>query len=135
MKRLLPLILAAAIAAPGAYVGSAAAQDSYVKQEDEIVVYPYGVRRERMGRGPLGARMQEISVSRVVTTDGLDLRYDGDVSALRARVRDTAFEACAIAEDMLNDLTLTSDRECVRDAVRGAEADIDAAVRRARYTY
>jgi UrcA family protein len=101
--------------------------------DDEIVVTPpYVVSRER-GRGPYG-RTDAVRVSRVVSARDLDLRYAASVDELHRRVIETAQVACEQAEDALRGDTTTSDRECVRAAVRGAMPQFRAVVSNARYT-
>ena len=100
--------------------------------DDEIVVVPYGVQSEVTGRSSTtGAPIETRSLSRVVTTEGLDLRYDAAVDELYRRIEFTARESC----DELGrtaDIQLTTDRQCVNEAVRDAMPQADAVVARAR---
>ncbi|MGE0829925.1 MAG: UrcA family protein [Hyphomonadaceae bacterium] len=126
-SRRLPLI--AALAAFGAFAAPALAQGNYVsKSGDEIVIRPYGIERHSNRFG------EEIfSLTRVVTSSGLDLRYDNDVNELHRRVSYTARSICEELDDELRGRTVTTDNQCVREAVRGARPQIEAAIDRARY--
>lgn len=103
-------------------------------ETNEIVVVPYGIQRERTGRRASGSLAPEetLTLSRVVSTDGLNLRYEADVSALHQRVEVTARDICNELDRATAGASTTSDRECVRDAVRAAMPQADAAVFRAR---
>lgn len=89
--------------------------------DDELVITVPYIRRDRVGVG--ANRAEEVSVSRIVSTRDLDLRYDSHVAVLRERIRDTAALVCDEAQNELRGLPLESDRECERDAVRAAMAD------------
>lgn len=107
--------------------------DEVVYEDDGItVVAPYSVHRERQ-RGPLGARTEVVSVSRIVYARDLDLRYAADVRELRQRVTETARLACEEADDIVVGPSVTSDRDCVREAVNDAMPQFRAVVARARY--
>lgn len=134
----LPLAIAAAASAltfamSPSFAEKTAETALYANEEEEIVIYPYGVRRESIGRSPLGARVEEISLSRIVSADGLDLRYDGDVDELRRRISYTAQLVCDELDAELRGHSMTTDRQCVRDAVRDAEPQVDALVQRSRW--
>lgn len=138
MKTRTSLFLAATLLA-GAAIAPSFAQsvvkpDPYAYEENEIVVVPYGIQRYETGRNAPGsiAREQVLQLSRVISTDGLDLRYDPDVAALNQRVEYTAREICNELDRASAGQSTTSDRECVRDAVRAAEPQVEAAVVRAR---
>ncbi len=95
-------------------------------QDEEVVIVtaPYSVQRSTDG---------EVAVSQRVPMKGLDLRRDADVHELERRVAWTAQEVCDIAEDYAPRTTsMTSDRECVRRAIREARADMRYVVDRAR---
>jgi UrcA family protein len=100
--------------------------------EDEIIVIAPGVQRETTGRSASGARIQTLTTSLVVNTADLDLRYDADVDELHRRIGATAREACNELDRASRGVLLTSDRECVRDAIRDARLEADAMVYYAR---
>jgi UrcA family protein len=112
------------------YTPAATAPVTYTTAEGDIVVTPY--TREHIRRSPLGGRDERVSMSARVATHDLNLRYDGDVRELNRRVTFTARDLCNELERVARD-TITSDRECVRGAIRSAQPQIDAAVHRARY--
>lgn len=102
---------------------------AFAKDRDDIVVTaPYSVQQNRDGR--------EVTVSRIVSTSGLDLRRDRDVERLHQRIAEAADIACEQADDVLPNnsplLSGTSDRECVRNAIRGATPKMHAVVSAAR---
>lgn len=142
MKLALSLAAAAAalaLAAPS--IADVAKKDTsyytpaaYAEAEGDIVVRPYGIVRERTGRRTsIGGREEILSMSRVVTTAGLDLRYDAHVDELYRRISHTAAQICDELERASFGASMTSDRECVRDAVRDARYQADTLVARARY--
>lgn len=129
MKRHLTWIAASAIAlttlATPAFAQSVKETGYY---DDEItVVAPY-VYRERTGRSSSGIPIEELTLQRVVDTDGLDLRYDADVRELYRRIEYTAREACGEVERASRGAPITTERECVRDATRDAMAQADALI-------
>jgi UrcA family protein len=122
-----------ALAMLGAVASLAVAGPSLAQDEDDIVVTPpYNVHRQTTGRSAAGARIESVSVSRVVTTEGLDLRYDADVSELNRRISYAAADVCDYAGDLLRIVSATSDRDCVRAAIRGARPQVRDVVARAR---
>jgi UrcA family protein len=106
----------------------------YAYEENEIVVVPYGIQRYETGRrAPNGIGREEVlQMSRVVATEDLNLRYDPDVAVLNQRIEYTAREICRTLDRAAWNDSVTSDRECVRDAIRAAEPQVEAAVLRAR---
>src|SRR4051812_38154619 len=84
------------------------------------VTAPRTVHREQVGRTNAGVPIEEVSLTRVVSTAGLDLTKVADVQMLDKRIADTAREAC----DNLNPLyppatfpTMSADRDCYKDAM------------------
>jgi UrcA family protein len=126
-------MLTAATIAPS-FAQSVVKPAPYAYAENEIVVVPYGIQRYETGRRAPGSIGNEeiLQMSRVVSTDGLNLRYDPDVDALRQRIEYTAREICRDLDRAAFGDSITSDRECYRDAVREAEDQVDRAVLRAR---
>jgi UrcA family protein len=91
------------------------------------------VHRERTGRrSSIGAPIEDLTVQRIVATDDLDLRYDSDVGELHRRIRATARDACNEIDRASRGVLITSDRECIRHAVRDAMAQADDLVYSAR---
>ena len=79
------------------------------------------------------APIQEITKQATVKFDPVQLTTNSGVTLLKDSVLDAALKAC-------NSITLTmadadeNDESCVRDAVKSAQAQVDAAVARARTT-
>lgn len=96
--------------------------------DDEIVVVAPGVHRETTGRTASGARIETLTAQRVVTAADLDLRTEYGADELRRRVRETAVDACAELDRASSGVSLTSDRECIRDAQSEALAEADALI-------
>jgi UrcA family protein len=97
-------------------------------QDDEIIVTPYQVHRDydRRSGGDV------YSLSALVTTKGLDLRYNSDVDVLQDRISYTARDVCEAIEDAVRRDLTTSDRQCIREAVNRAQPQVRAVVARAR---
>lgn len=96
--------------------------------EDEVIVVTPGVGRYSTGeRTAIGAEIDIVTTQRLVASNDLDLRYDRDAEELRRRIRAAAIDACNEVERQI-DVSLTSDRECIRDAVRDAEQQADALI-------
>lgn len=98
--------------------------------DDEIVVVAPRVWREDSGErsATTGARIETVTVRNVVSAADLDLRYDGDVRELRRRIEASATQACIEAEYEGTGVSLTTRRQCVREAAREAEAQADALI-------
>src|SRR5689334_6375072 len=113
--------LGLAVAATGlvAVAAPALAQTTYYTVP-EVVVTP-----ERLG--PDGRPMTE---SRTVNIADLDLRYDRDVREMQRRVRTTARQIC----DHLGETSSipTVSRNCVNDAVRRTDYQMQTAIAQAR---
>ena len=113
--------LGLAVAATGlvAVAAPALAQTTYYTVP-EVVVTP-----ERLG--PDGRPMTE---SRTVNIADLDLRYDRDVREMQRRVRTTARQIC----DHLGETSSipTVSRNCVNDAVRRTDYQMNTAIAQAR---
>lgn len=102
---------------------------AFAQDDDDIVVtapYSVHVERDRAGYG------RTVTVSEEVSAQGLDLRYDSDVDELQSRIAYTAHEVCDRASDYLDGPSDTTDHECVRDAIRGAQPQARYLIRRAR---
>lgn len=112
-----------------ALIATPALAQSY---NDEIIVGPPTVERHTTGRSSSGIPIEEMSITRVVSARDLDLRYDADVHELHRRISVTARAMCDDLDRASSGLMITSDRECVRDAVRDAMAQVDVAIYHAR---
>lgn len=119
-------------AAAAAFAGLAFMTAPAMADNDDIIVSPR-VHHERIGRGPLGNRVERVSISDVVSARDLDLRSDYDVDVLHDRVHYTAVSLCDELDRELRGLSETSDRQCVRDAVHDARPQVEAMVDRARH--
>jgi len=117
-----PALAKDAVYTPAYYTPASTA--STVGYEEDIVITPYGIRESRDGT---------LTLSRTISTKGLDLRSDAGVDELHRRISWTAQDICDELDDAARSATMTSDRDCVRDAVRGARAQADALVTRAQY--
>jgi UrcA family protein len=107
-------------------ISPAAAQD----EESVTVTAPYAVHREnrRFGAG------ESVSVTHRVSSRGLDLRYAGDADEFNRRITYNAHVACEQAEELLRPAhSSTTDAQCVRNALRDARPQFEAAIERARY--
>lgn len=117
------LVIAAMVAGLALTPAGADAYKTAVVAEDEIVITaPYTVHRDG----------EAVSVSRTVSVKGLDLRYASAVEELNRRVAVTAEIACDEAEDYLRAQSATTDRQCVRNAIRGARSQVAALIDRYR---
>lgn len=112
---------AVAVPASAQTVKKDAYGDTYY-DEELVITAPY-IRRDRSGVGI--NRTEEVSVSRVVSARDLDLRYDRDVAILRDRIRETAALVCDEAQDELRGSPAETDRQCEREAVRDAMAEVN----------
>jgi|GEM_PF-4465632 len=99
-----------------------------VAYSDEIIVLAPRVYRERAGRTSSGIPIEELTLQRVVTAHDLDLRRNGDVEELHRRIRETAEDSCDEIERASQGAPLTTERECVREATRGAMAQADSLI-------
>lgn len=101
--------------------------DRVYVQDEIVVTAPYTIYRDRDRNGEV------VSVTRIVDTRDLDLRYVAHVDELKRRVNSNARLACEQADRAMRGASSTSDRECYRKAVRDAQPQVVAAVDRARY--
>jgi len=99
---------------------------------DEITISAPNVKT--VGRdAATNAPIQEITKQATVKFDPVQLTTNSGVALLKDSVFDAALKAC-------NSITLTmadadeNDESCVRDAVKSAQVQVDAAVARARTT-
>lgn len=96
--------------------------------EDEAIIVTPPERYITRDRTASGARIEVITVQQVVHSNDLDLRSDYDVDLLRERIRQTAIDACNLAERDSAGVSLTTDRECVREATQDAMAQADTLI-------
>jgi UrcA family protein len=126
MRNLIPsrtakaLSLALGAAGLAAIAAPAFAQTYYTVPE--VVVTP-----ERLG--PDGRPM---TLSRTVNISDLDLRYDRDVREMQRRVRTTARQICDDLGE--RDVIPSVSRNCVNDAVRRTDYQMQTAIAQARST-
>jgi UrcA family protein len=99
---------------------------------DEITISAPNVKT--VGRdAATNAPIQEITKQATVKFDPVQLTTNSGVALLKDSVFDAALKTC-------NSITLTmadadeNDESCVRDAIKSAQAQVDAAVARARST-
>lgn len=134
MTKMMSRVSMAALIAAGLAMTPALAETYKVASNDEIVIVaPYTVERDVDRSFGVGPDNERVAVSRRVSLKGLDLRYEGAVDELNRRINWTAVQVCEEAElHMRNTTTGTSDRECVRDAVRRARSEAELHIDRAR---
>jgi UrcA family protein len=73
------------------------------------------------------APIQEMTVKARIAADAGTLTTDAGVVLLKDRVLEAAYEACDAADPLTQD-----DGKCVRDALKSAQRNVDAAVVQAR---
>jgi UrcA family protein len=106
-------------------VTSASAQPSAGPTEEVIVRAPqYGPQRS-----DIGAPIENVSLSREVRFDDLDLRTSGGANALRDRVRQAALNLCQQLENQY--VAIDDNRPCYRTAYDDAMDQVNAAVQNA----
>jgi UrcA family protein len=119
---LLAAATALAIAAP-------AAAQPFAGPTEEVIVHapPY----QGQQRSEIGAPIDDVSLSREVHFDDLDLRTSWGQDTLRDRVRRTAMSLC---QDLENRYPVTADGSppCFRTAYDDAMGQAETAIRNAR---
>ena len=95
--------------------------------ERVIVVGP------RLARGLIGGDVVDVSLSRAVRVDDLDLRTAEGALELRARIRVAATQICSRLSRLYPIRVDTSAPNCFRRTVDGAMASADAAIHGARF--
>jgi UrcA family protein len=94
--------------------------------DDEIIVIaPSGIHSETVGRTASGARIENVTTQRIVSTDDLDLRTDYGVNELRRRIHATVVDACRDIEASSPNIQITTRSDCVRAAERDAMTQAD----------
>ncbi len=127
MAHFRPTLLIAAAATALSLLAAPAIAQSY--DDEEIIVRGPTVERYRTGeRSSIGAPIEELTLVRVISTKDLNLRYDGDVYELHRRIEAVAEESCDEVDRASQGVPLTTERECVREAVRDAMAQADGLV-------
>lgn len=124
----------ALVIAAGAFAATAQAEPYYA-DDGVTVVSPYIVKKQRDTSSVTGG--QRITVSRVVSTRDLDLRRGDDVYRLNREVEYAASDVCRQIDlvEPAAYFTASEQRECYRDALRGAQRQVNRAVARANYRY
>ena len=138
MKKHGKLLITAMAGALGAAMlcGAASAQDyNYGGDNDRVsesvIVHPYDRRFDRLQTQQLLGRHNgeinpvRLTLSRPVSYGDLDLTRIADVEELQGRIADTARDICLILDRRMPGLKdADADRQCVRDAVRQAMAQV-----------
>jgi UrcA family protein len=116
-----------ALAIVGAMLAGTAA---FAQPMEEItVIAPHQVHRKVIGRSTIGAPIEEISLSHHVQINDLDLSKPEDQAALKARIAEVAKQGCDELDGLFPfDKDQGKNRECVRDAVNQAQAQVVAAM-------
>lgn len=116
----------AMIAAAGATLLSAGAYGQAME-----VVTVEAVREIIVGKSPIGAPIKELSIRSRVTFADLDLTTAAGAAALQKRVDDTAKSTC---KEIKVDVPAegSSVEKCVKDALAGAQPQIDQAIAAAK---
>jgi UrcA family protein len=116
----------ATIFAAGATLLSAAAYGQAME-----VVTVEAVREIVVGKSQIGAPIKELSIRARVTFADLDLTTAAGAAALQKRVEDTAQSSC---KEIKVDVPAegSSHEQCVKDALAGAQPQIDRAVAEAK---
>jgi UrcA family protein len=124
IRRALPAIFAfGALAAV-----SAAAQADDPEQVDQITISAPNVTT--VGRdSATGAPIEETVKKAKISVDPVTLTTNSGVALLKDAVYEAATNVCASIDPLDGD-----DDTCIRDAIKSAQAQVDAAVARARST-
>jgi UrcA family protein len=122
-SKLAPLAL---IAAAGATLLSAGAYGQAME-----VVTVEAVREIIVGKSPIGAPIKELSIRSRVAYNDLDLTTAEGAAALQKRVADTAKSTC---KEIKIDIPAegSSVEQCVKDALAGAQPQVDKAIAAAK---
>ncbi len=107
----------------------AVAQDYGYGDTETVIVHAPPFVEER---GPLGGEIRNVSLSREVRFDDLDLRTYWGARELRNRIRFTAREECEQLDRAYPVEASTNMHPCYRTAVERAMVDADTAIRDAR---
>jgi UrcA family protein len=114
-----------------AALGLTLLSDAAIAQPDEsTVVSPREVTREQVGRSATtGAPIEDVVVTQQITYSDLNLNKPADVNELNDRIKDAAQDSCSELDRILPQTSSIRVRwECVRRAVRSANAQVNAAV-------
>jgi UrcA family protein len=108
-------------------LATSASAQSYASPTEEVIVRApqYGPQRSE-----IGAPIENVSLSREVRFDDLDLRTAWGARALRDRVRETAMNLCQQLENQY--VTMDDNRPCYRTAYEDAMDQAETAIRDAR---
>jgi UrcA family protein len=118
--------LPAALALGALAIMSAGAQAA---DPDEITISAPSVRT--VGReAATGAPIEKVTVKASIKFDPVTLTTNSGVALLKDSVFESARKACETNSLSISD----DDNSCVRDAVKSAQAQVDAAIARARST-
>jgi UrcA family protein len=114
-----------------AFVGTMLAGTAAFAQpiEEITVIAPHQVHRKVVGKTTIGAPIEEISLTHHVQVNDLDLSKPEDQAALKARIVEVAKEGCDELDQLFPfDKEQGQNRQCVKQAVSQAEAQVVAAI-------
>jgi UrcA family protein len=103
-------------------------EDGYYSNGDEVVVQAPRHYRET---SPIGAPIENVSISRVVRYDDLDLRSHWGAEELRSRVNAAASSACD-EMDTMHPIATSDSPPCYSTAARDGMDQANEAIERAR---
>jgi UrcA family protein len=109
-------------------VHAQAYDDGYYSNGDEVIVQAPRHYRET---SPIGAPIEDVSISRVVRYDDLDLRSRWGADELRSRVNAAASSACD-EMDTMHPIATSDSPPCYSTAVRDGMDQANYAIDRAR---
>jgi len=122
------------------FAASPASAQDYARSDDDVVVYQNGreevevlAPRYHARRSAIGAEIRDVSLSRGVRFDDLDLRTAWGARELRSRIRYTASTLCQKLE-MRFPVTAEDSPPCFQTAVARAMDEADEAISNARRT-
>lgn len=124
MKHLAALLATSAVAL---LLATTALAQSYDAPNEEVIVR---APPQTSQRSNIGASVQDVSMSREVRFDDLDLRTVWGAETLRSRIRNTALTICQQLENQY--VTLDDNRPCYRAAYDDAMVQADNAIRNTR---
>jgi UrcA family protein len=118
------LMVLAGITTSGVILGQ---QTEEIGLEEIIVTAPRLVTTQVVGRTSAGSKIELITLQRRVSYADLDLAQHANVAQLETRVNELAKEAC---DDLAKMYPLSDPKtpDCVRAAVAGAKAQLDAVI-------
>ncbi|HUO91537.1 MAG TPA: UrcA family protein [Rhizomicrobium sp.] len=106
-------------------------------QDEALTVFsPRQITHERLGRDSVsGAPIEKTTVSEQVAYRDLDLSKSSDVDRLDERLKEAAESVCSELDRLSFSYSGEVHRNCVRNALRSAGKEVDAAVASANRGY